>query len=58
MCLFFHKWGKWEQYTWTGRVCTSGLLVPETQSGKWVDCEEKRQKRVCSKCGKMEDEEI
>jgi hypothetical protein len=49
MC--FHKWGKWEQYEWNGVKYLYGTTItyPVTQ---------RRQKRVCLKCGKMQDKEI
>lgn len=43
--LGLHKWSKWKQYTVTG----AKILVPIV---------EKRQKRKCKRCGKIEDELI
>lgn len=54
----FHKWGKWEQYKWVGKMARTGFLVPTALQGKWFDVEEKRQRRTCEICGKLQDEEI
>ena len=54
MCIFRHKWSKWEQYTEAGTVIL-GRLYPQAVQGKPFDYSEYRQKRVCKKCGKMED---
>lgn len=51
MC-FIHKWGKWQEYT---------VNVPARQiTKKWMLCAatEKRQKKVCQKCGMVKDELI
>lgn len=54
----FHKWGKWEQYKWIGKITQTGLLVPVELQGKWITVEENRQRRTCEICGKMRDEKI
>jgi len=56
MMCFFHKWSKWEQYTESGRCALLGLLVPKDLRGKPFDYTEKRQYRICQKCGKKQDE--
>jgi len=51
MCIF-HKWGKWEQYE---------LITPEhqiTRNYGFCAMKEYRQKRICKKCGKCQDEYI
>lgn len=51
MCVF-HKWEKWEQYE---------IEIPERRLTKnWGLCAvtETRQRRRCSKCGKVKDELI
>lgn len=50
-CFLFHKWGKWEQYE--KRIVT---YVYKTQEK--FDSSEQRQRRICEKCGKMQDEKI
>jgi len=45
-CFWSHDWGKWEQYdiNWNHRGTASIASI------------EKRQKRICQACGKVEDE--
>jgi hypothetical protein len=54
----FHKWGRWEQYKWAGTVVYSGLMIPQDMRGKSIPHEERRQRRVCEICGKMQEEVI
>ena len=54
MC-FFHKWTKWEQYTEEGKMIL-GRLAPKNVQGKEVNYCEKRQRRRCIKCNKVQDE--
>ncbi len=57
MCILFHKWSKWEQYTETVyRVL--GRLAPKNVQGENVRYSQKRQKRKCQECGKVQDIEI
>jgi hypothetical protein len=51
MCLI-HKWGKWEQY----EVPSPARRI----TNKWGLCAaiEKRQRKLCQKCGKVKDELI
>jgi hypothetical protein len=56
MCLFFHKWSKWEQYTDDGHMLLSGILVNKESRGKVLSYSHKRQKRACVECGKVQDE--
>ncbi len=53
----FHKWSKWEQYTWVGSVTRVSLFVKQTQRLP-IPLTEERQRRKCEICGKMQDEEI
>ena len=48
MCIF-HKWGKWEQYEQT-------MANYVYKTGKTYPYVEKRQKRTCEKCNKVQDE--
>jgi hypothetical protein len=41
-CFLFHRWSKWEQFTWDGLV---------KYGGKWHRCTERRQRRHCLRCG-------
>lgn len=50
-CFLWHDWGKWEQYTWYGKVKFHWQK-------EWTPCVEYRQKRKCKVCGKMQEEEI
>lgn len=52
MCFFIHKWGKWKEY--------DVFLPARRLTKKWVLCQavEKRQRKVCEKCGKIKDEWI
>lgn len=52
---WFHSWGKWEEYKWTG-YCIGGILSPA--AGRSYRASELRQRRTCSYCGKKEDELI
>ena len=54
----FHKWSKWEQYTWKGTVTMTGLMVSPRIEGKLIPLEESRQRRTCGICGKLQDEEV
>lgn len=54
----FHKWGKWEQYTANMIRMYGGVLCPKEMQGKEIKYDENRQKRQCSKCGKIQDEEV
>ena len=55
MCWFCHKWGKWEQYLWQGSITTRPLWKGEP---KTFQVKELRQRRVCEKCGEMQDVEV
>lgn len=54
MCFILHKWGKWEQYElhykYTPRIA-SKYLQEKTYSSTDL-----RQRRICKRCGKMQDE--
>lgn len=51
MCLL-HKWGRWVQY--------EASSPARNITNKWSLCAviEKRQKKMCKKCGKVKDELI
>jgi hypothetical protein len=53
-----HDWNKWEQYTWSGKVGYTGLLIPEHQRGVMASCVEERQRRTCKKCGFKQDRKV
>lgn len=53
MCIF-HKWSKWEQYTVEG-ISYGFIWNPKKEGTPYT---EKRQKRYCEKCNKVEDERI
>ena len=57
MCWLFHKWSKWSQYE-RAVVIYPGLIAPKEIRGKEIHAVEQRQKRVCSVCGKVQDELI
>ena len=50
MCIF-HKWGKWKQYE-------EKRMQYIYKTGKTIDYVQKRQRRYCIKCNKMQDEAI
>lgn len=52
---WIHDWTKWESYKWEGTEIL-GRLAPAAIQGKQVEVSEMRQKRSCTKCGKMQDE--
>jgi hypothetical protein len=56
MCLF-HKWSKWEQYK-EEYTYIAGRIAPKNVQGKSFQASEDRQKRVCLKCNKVQDERI
>lgn len=51
----FHDWGKWEQYVVT-QVLTRDLFGVEYDPP--LKCKEILQKRVCLKCGLMQQREV
>jgi len=51
MIHIFHKWSKWETYTWIGEV----FYTRDTKGEYYTDIE-KRQKRTCVICGKEQNE--
>lgn len=54
MCLIFHKWGKWEQYYEHGRVFP-GVVFCKNMPAEGTPYTDLRQKRICEKCGKIQD---
>ena len=52
MCFIFHKWEKWQPYTW------KGFITYRKQPDQPISLTEERQKRVCSLCGITQDELI
>jgi len=56
-CFLVHDWSKWEQYVESGTV-VMGRLMPKSVQGKTTAYAEKRQRRTCRRCGKMQDEEL
>ena len=48
----FHKWGKWEQYEFTGKL--SSILFRYEGPIEVFHY----QKRICLECGKLQKEEI
>ena len=53
----FHKWSKWEEYTWTGYHIPMGIMYGELR-GQKIPVTVQRQKRRCSVCGKIQDREV
>ncbi len=56
MCVF-HKWSKWKQYEEVGTMIL-GRIAPKSIQGKTVSYKELRQKRLCKKCNRVQDELI
>ena len=52
MCWLFHKWSKWKLYEETGTV--TALFLKRLDPP--VPYSEVRQRRVCERCGKVQDE--
>jgi len=52
MC--FHKWDKWKEYQ-EPYSFYPGILAPASIQGIRLHSIEYRQKRVCLKCGKIQD---
>jgi len=57
MCILFHKWGKWQEYK-RKIILYPGRLAPKVLQGRKFECLESRQKRVCLRCEKVQDEVI
>lgn len=55
MCFVFHEWSKWEQYDHQYSFYL-GRIAPKEVQGKVLHNVDLRQRRVCLKCGKMQDE--
>ena len=51
MCWLFHKWTRWEQYTWHGIK----YLFPDA---KPIEITERREKRNCLRCGREQDRKV
>jgi len=47
-CFWGHKWGKWEQYE-------QPMMNVNYRTNKEINYFEKRQKRICLRCGKIQD---
>lgn len=55
MC--FHKWRKWKEYNYRYRTFPpTGMYF--NGNPELLICSEKRQRRICLKCGKVQDEMI
>ena len=62
-CWLFHKWGNWKEYTWTGTLTITtardpffGFAYAANLVGQPQQVSQYRQKRQCSRCGKVQDE--
>ena len=55
MCVLFHKWSKWEQYEDSYTKIPIGIIYPKEIRGQAFQATDKRQKRTCLKCGKVQD---
>lgn len=53
MCFLIHDWNKWESYEINSY--SKGL---DAKGEKRIVMIEKRQKRECKKCGKLQDKRI
>jgi len=49
MCIFFHKWGKWQEYK-------LDYVVFVKSANRMINSYDIHQKRVCERCGKVQDE--
>lgn len=47
-CFLRHAWGKWEQFEMRWKRLGSAAIIDI----------ERRQKRVCTRCGKMQEEQV
>lgn len=50
-CWLFHRWGRWVQYD-------QGLQRWMSVDHKWHDVSEIRQRRLCNRCGRMQDQKV
>ncbi len=57
-CIFFHRWSKWTAYDDTGYRIYTGLLIDAEIKGKPFPYIDKKQRRICNDCGKIQDELI
>lgn len=55
MC--WHKWDKWKEYE-SHYTYTPGILSPGYIQGRTFNGVDYRQKRICLKCGKIQDKLI
>jgi len=53
----FHKWSKWEKYE-QSVIEYPGIIAPKNMRGKPIENTQLRQKRLCEKCGYLQDKEI
>lgn len=55
LCILgLHSWNRWEQYLWTGTTTP----VWGKAAGKAIPVSEQKQKRVCARCGLMQDRKV
>ena len=54
-CWIRHDWGMWEQYN-QNRLLYPGILAPKKMQDRLITHVDKRQKRICKRCNKMQDE--
>lgn len=57
-CLLFHKWSKWEELHEPDTVTYIGRIYPKDMRGKTFHIIRHYQRRVCERCGRVEQEEI
>ena len=51
-CWIFHKWGKWEQFTWVGTIQYAW------RKGDPVPASENWERRKCELCGHVQEKRI
>ncbi len=57
-CLLFHKWNKWEEFHEPSTVTYVGLIYPKDMRGKTFNTVLHYQRRICERCGKVDEETI
>lgn len=54
-CLFLHNWGKWgPEYLWEGKIMHRDPIM-RGWTGVWFSHNERRQKRLCERCGNQQE---
>lgn len=56
--LCWYKWGKWEIFNKTSVILNKHGTFVSDKNGDVINSTETWQRRICSKCGKIQDAEV